>query len=199
MTTSLVALPLSGLLANPPKKRRVLLVDMSPARSVLRAEVMRKRGVDVDCAADVMEARSWWRADLYNLVLIDEDTELGRRDKFCEDVRNATPPQRLAFLVGKPGYLADEPNADVACLPISADAVAPDDLGATLAADGVLPQRWGILEACKQISAVRCMSDARSKAIRQRPAPPRDCEPQRTKRRAAELDALSELQRGELQ
>ncbi len=34
------------------------------------------------------------------------------RDKFCDGIRSATPPQRLAFLVGKPDYLADSPNAD---------------------------------------------------------------------------------------
>jgi hypothetical protein len=202
MTAALLALPLSGVLDPPAKKRRVLLVDMSPARSDLRAEVMRKRGMDVDCAADMIEARSWWRADLYNLVLIDGDTELGRRDKFCEDMRSATPPQRLAFLVGKPGYLADEPN-QIAAASLQGDNEVPssEDLGTSLLADGlgILPQRWGILEACKQISAVRCMSDARSKAIRQRPAPIRDCEPQRSKRPSVELGALSELQRGELQ
>ena len=36
----------------------------------------------------------------------------GHRDKFCDDIRGATPPQRLAFLVGKPEYLADSPNGD---------------------------------------------------------------------------------------
>src|SRR5881396_3024853 len=112
MTTLMLALPLSNPIRGPVKKRRVLLVDTSPSKRELRAETMRRLGLDVDCAADISEARSWWRADLYNLVLINMQNELGCRDKFCEDVRGAIPPQQLAFLVGKPDYLAELPNAD---------------------------------------------------------------------------------------
>jgi hypothetical protein len=60
---------------------------------------MRKFGMDVDCAADVDEARSWWKADFYDLVLINMENAKGYRDRFCDDIRGATPPQRLAFLV----------------------------------------------------------------------------------------------------
>ena len=34
------------------------------AKRELRAEAMRRLGMDVDCACDISEARSWWRADL---------------------------------------------------------------------------------------------------------------------------------------
>ena len=80
MTTPEIALPLpppegspaklSPPDASPAKKKRVLLLDTSQTRRDLRADVMRRLGIDVDCAADVLEARCWWRADLYNLVLI---------------------------------------------------------------------------------------------------------------------------------
>src|SRR5947208_4617402 len=109
MTTLMLALPLSNPIRGPVKKRRVLLVDTSPSKRELRAETMRRLGMDVDCAADISEARSWWRADLYNLVLINIDRKQGHRDKFCDDMRSATPPQQLAFLrseerrVGKEG------------------------------------------------------------------------------------------------
>src|SRR5947199_9372220 len=112
MTTLMLALPLSNPIRGPVKKRRVLLVDTSPSKRELRAETMRRLGMDVDCAADISEARSWWRADLYNLVLINAQTDVGQRDDFCESVRNATPPQQLAFLVGKPEYLANAPKAN---------------------------------------------------------------------------------------
>src|SRR5438132_618633 len=112
MTTLMLALPLSNPIRGPVKKRRVLLVDTSPSKRELRAETMRRLGMDVDCAADISEARSWWRADLYNLVLINMENEQGHRDKFCDDMRSATPPQQLAFLVGKPEYLADSPNTN---------------------------------------------------------------------------------------
>jgi CheY-like chemotaxis protein len=114
MTTSIPNLAFSQRIPPPIKKKRVLLVDSSGAKRDLRAEILRKLGMDVDCAADISEARTWWRADLYNLVLISAENEHGRRDKFCEDIRGATPPQRLAFLVGKPEYLADSPNPDTA-------------------------------------------------------------------------------------
>src|SRR5213076_161472 len=112
MTTLMLALPLSNPIRGPVKKRRVLLVDTSPSKRELRAEVMRKLGMEVDCAADISEARSWWRADLYDLVLINVDKGAGHRDKFCDDIRSATPRQQLAFLVGKPEYLANVPGLD---------------------------------------------------------------------------------------
>jgi len=71
MTTLLPPpLSLSAPIPGVEKKKRVLLVDTSQAKRELRAEVMRKLGMDVDCAADIAEARSWWRAAFYDLVLI---------------------------------------------------------------------------------------------------------------------------------
>jgi len=70
VTTTVVALPLSIPEGGAAKKKRVLLLDTSQTKRDLRADVMRKLGIEVDCAADILEARCWWRADLYNLVLI---------------------------------------------------------------------------------------------------------------------------------
>src|SRR6058998_853587 len=112
MTASTLTFPVPNIGASPLKKKRVLLVDTSATKRDLRAETMRKLGLEVDCAADISEARSWWRADLYDLVLINMQNELGHRDRFCQDIRGAMPPQQLAFLVGKPEYLADSPNTD---------------------------------------------------------------------------------------
>jgi len=56
---AIAAIPLSVNLPVGDKKKKVLLVDMSSYSRDLRAEVMRKRGMDVDCAADIAEARSW--------------------------------------------------------------------------------------------------------------------------------------------
>jgi len=49
MNTPLLALPLATNIPGSLKKKRVLLVDASPAKRDLRAEVMRKLGMDVDC------------------------------------------------------------------------------------------------------------------------------------------------------
>lgn len=200
MNTPMLPLPLASLLAAPLKKKRVLLVDASPTKRDLRAETMRKLGVDVDCAADISEARVWWRADLYNLVLFSVGSELEPRDKFCEHIRSATPPQQLAFLVGKPDYLADMPNTDDApSVPKEGDPGLWGDVRAALSANiGGVGQRWGILEACRRISAVRSVASARSRAMREKPAPPRDTEAQRFKR-TTESQTLPEQPREEMQ
>jgi CheY-like chemotaxis protein len=180
----------------------VLLIDTSRAKRDLRSETMRKLGVDVDCAADISEARCWWRADLYDLVLVHVDDASAPRDKFCDDMRNATPPQQIMFLVGKPEYLATMPSLDTDLVPLSlADDSAAEpgiwnDVKTALTAKlkDAPAQRWGILEACRRISAVRSVSEARSKAVRNRPMPPRDSEIVQSKR-TDEVDLLAQLVR----
>jgi len=174
VTAPIVALPLSTADGIPAKKKRVLLLDTSQTKRDLRAEVMRKLGIEVDCAADVLEARCWWRADLYNLVLINVAGETDSRDKFCTDLRSATPPQRIAFFVGGPEYLASAPHSDEAPAEPDADALHKEMVAAMLAQDSVSSsQRWGILEACRKISSVRAVSEVRTRAIRETPRPSR--------------------------
>jgi CheY-like chemotaxis protein len=180
------------------KKKRVLLVDTSHAKRELRAEVMRKLGMDVDCAADIAEARSWWKAALYDLVLINMEKGLGYRDKFCDDIRGATPPQRLAFLVGTPAYLSDAPTADEEMPAQHIDQRMVDGLDVAPTADRAnVKPRWGILEATRRISAVRSASVARTQAMRSLPAPPRDLEGRPSKRNPAPT-SLDDLLREEL-
>ena len=159
-----------------PKKKRVLLVDSSRVKRDLRSETMRKLGVEVDCAADISEARCWWRPGLYDLVLIhvvDDDKPV---ERFCADVRNATPPQQTMFLVGRPLFLSVSPDGNAQteenAPPMSAKEAALADV--SLGSDGK-PQRWGLLEACRRISAIRSVCDARTRAIH-RPEPRRDSE-----------------------
>ncbi|HEX6501857.1 MAG TPA: hypothetical protein VF011_01325 [Terriglobales bacterium] len=187
MTAPLLGLPGTGASASSQnadaKKKRVLLVDSCRAKRDIRAETMRRLGAEVDCAADISEARGWWKPDLYDLVLLHVEDELAHRDKFCDDVRSAAPGQQIAFLVGKPKYVAGHPNGQRASAAEQEDPVlAPHS--ATIApptsADG--SQRWGILEACRRISAVRSVADARTRAIRERPMPPRDLETAALKR-----------------
>jgi hypothetical protein len=172
MITSVLVLPepTPGI---PARKKRVLLLDSSQTKRDLRADVMRKLGIEVDCAADVLEARCWWRADLYNLVLISVAGEIDSRDQFCTDIRGANPPQRIAFFVGGPEYLAAAPHSDEA--PAEPDDALRKEMVAALLAQaaGNSSQRWGILEACRKISSVRSASEARSRAIRETPRPSR--------------------------
>jgi hypothetical protein len=162
---------------------------------------MRKLGMDVDCAADITEARSWWRADLYDLVLINAEKGSGHRDRFCDDIRSATPRQQLAFLVGKPEYLANVPGLDgESVLPTHRDESLIGDVKTALSLNlADLSQRWGIMEASRRISAVRSASNARTKAMRERPAPPRDLEMRNGKRSPDEPASLDDLLREEMQ
>jgi CheY-like chemotaxis protein len=201
MTTSFFTTPLSQPLPRQLKKKRVLLVDTSSTRD-LRAEVMRKLGMDVDCAADLTEARAWWRADLYGLVIMNMHTELLDRDQFCEDLRTAKPPQQVAFLVGKPDYLGKAPNGGegMAALQASVESNCGNGDPAVGVANSLAdsaPVKWGILEASRQISAVRSLAHARTKAVRERPAPARDAEI-RVFKRATEPATLDQLLKEEM-
>lgn len=192
MNTPLLALPPSAPLPDAVKKKRVLLVDSSNARRDLRAEALRQHGIYVDIAADIPEARSWWRPALYDLVLINMERGRGQRDKFCDDIRKATPTQRLAFLVGQPAYLVDLPNADQELLMERGDepaAVATTKI-ARPADPGDLTQRGSILEASRRISAVRSASVARGRAMRALPPPTRDSEGRPSKAIPSSLDDL---------
>jgi hypothetical protein len=168
MTTPVPLLPQPNSGGIPAKKKRVLLLDTSQTKRDLRADGMRKLGIEVDCAADVIEARGWWRADLYNLVLIHVAGETDSRDRFCTDLRSATPPQRIAFFVGGPEYLAAAPDSDEAPAEPDADARHKE-----MVAGNSSQQRWGILEACRKISSVRAASEARTRTIRETPRPSR--------------------------
>jgi CheY-like chemotaxis protein len=199
MNTPLVSLSVCAPIPDAVKKKRVLLIDTSHAKRDLRAEVMRKVGMEVDSAADIAEARIWWRPALYDLVLINMEKGRGHRDKFCDDLRNATPPQRLAFLVGRPEYLTDLPSEDQEL------AMESSDKGAAIgSAKGTFPidpgdttRRWGILEASRQISTVRSASIARKQAMRTLPPPSRDCEG-RSARTSATPTSLDDLLKEEL-
>ncbi len=128
MTAPIIALPLSIAEGSSGKKKRVLLLDTSQPKRDLRANVMRKLGIE----------------------------------------------ERIAFFVGGPEYLAATPHSDQLTGAADADSL-QKELAAVLLATGsaVSQQRWGILEACKRISSVRSVSEARSRAIRELPQPSR--------------------------
>lgn len=185
MTTSIISLNSTSDLLGPlkSKRKRILLIDETNASRDLRAETMRKLGIEVDCAVDLVEARSWWRPDLYNLVLIQIGDDNGRRDRFCDDLRRATPPQRIMFLVGKPAYLSDSPGEALTVV-IDPEEGAKETPQATLKIDAFRGQgpQWGVLEASRRISLVRSEAAARTRALRQKPAPVRDSEGRESRR-----------------
>ena len=198
MTTSFMTLPISSPIPGPSKRKRVLLLDDSTAKRELRAEAMRKLGVDVDCAADLSEARSWWRVDLHNLVLINMVGSDDHLETFCDEVRAATPSPQLAFFVGKPEYFAHAPSPAPAAIAGEGETL-PEGLPESKPAnDNGKMLQWGIMAASRKISAVRSVSVARSMAMRNRPTPPRDLEVRASKRAEIMTQLASELHKKEL-
>jgi CheY-like chemotaxis protein len=145
-------------------KKRVLLVNTRATQRDLRAKIMRKMGVEVDCAADISEARSLWQADSYSLVLVDVRNDSNKVQEFCDEIRHSKPPQTVAFLVGKPEYLAISPVVDdgAAEPPHSGHAAWGEMVIATYAnACEGLPRRHGFQEASWRIAATRSLKDPR--------------------------------------
>lgn len=160
-----MSIPASLLVPSPPAaKKRVLLVDTYPTKRDLRAKMLRQLGAEVDCAADVSEARSLWQAGSYNLVLVDVRNDSINVQEFCDEIRAAKPPQAVSFLVGQPEYLSGTPavEAEVASRVAGANTPWGETVISLFAnACEALPRRWGFQEASLRIAAVRSMHDPR--------------------------------------
>jgi CheY-like chemotaxis protein len=145
-------------------RKRVLLVDTYATKRDLRSKIMRKFGVDVDCAANITQARSLWQADSYSLVLVDVRNDSANVQEFCDEVRNAKPPQSIAFLVGKPEYLAGSPvSDDGVASPAQESHGAWGEMVIAMYANAcvALPRRYGFQEASWRIAATRSLKDPR--------------------------------------
>ncbi|HKC70708.1 MAG TPA: response regulator [Terriglobales bacterium] len=153
---------MNQVLAPAASKKRILLVVSDDVRRDLRARVLRKLGADVECAADISEARSLWRADFYNLVLFDVVRDARNAEEFCAEVKTAKPPQAVAFLVGKPDYIAASPRSEgpAADGDINGHG-AWGEVVASLFASACegLSRRWGFQEAAWRIAAARSVKD----------------------------------------
>ena len=145
-------------------RKRILLLATYATKRDLRAKILRKMGIEIDCAADIAEARLLWQADAYNLVLVDVRNDSQNLRAFCDQVRGAKPPQTVAFLVGKPVYLAGSPSPDDG-LEVSAESEQGPWAEMVVAlyahACGALPRRWGFVEASWRIRATRSLKDPR--------------------------------------
>jgi CheY-like chemotaxis protein len=152
---------MNQVLSTAASKKRILLVVSDDVRRDLRARVLRKLGADVECAADISEARSVWRADSYDLVLLDVVRDARNAEEFCTEVKAAKPPQAVAFLVGKPDYVAASPRINVATDGDINGQGAWGDVVASLFASACqgLTRRWGFQEAAWRIAAARSVKD----------------------------------------
>jgi hypothetical protein len=153
-------------IANSNRKKRVLLVDSIASKRDLRARVLRQMGVEVDCAADISEARALWQADSYNLVLLDVRREPANVEAFCTEMQDTKTPQRIAYLVGKPEYLGAAPGIEAELAQdVSRGKTIWSEVVASLFIDSceLLPRRYGFVEASWRIAATRSLKDPRPK------------------------------------
>ena len=141
-------------------KKLVLMVVTRSPKNNLRANVLRKHGLDVVCANHIGDARMMWHPDTYDLVLFDLRHENGAAEELCRDMRADSPEQRIAFLVGKPEYLASSPSANE----LAADEAPKryEEILRQLMATAceALPQRGGFLEATWRMSLARAVKPA---------------------------------------
>ncbi len=87
--------------------KKVLLIDEKQTTRDTRANVLRGHGVEVDAADSLQRARVLWRPRRYDLILLDVRGHLpGEALEFYEQIRDVSPRQRFAFLVGPPLYLS---------------------------------------------------------------------------------------------
>ena len=87
--------------------KKVLLIDRNKPTRDVRVRVLQSHGVQVRVAEDLSGARFLWRPNVYDLILLDVRRHLpGEALEFYEQIRNASPRERFAFLVGPPAYLS---------------------------------------------------------------------------------------------
>ncbi len=87
--------------------KKVLLVDNNQPTREVRVSVLRGHGVEVEAAADFSSARSLQRLHRYDWIFLDVRRHFpGEALQFYEQIKDASPQQRFAFLVGPPAYLS---------------------------------------------------------------------------------------------
>jgi CheY-like chemotaxis protein len=142
------------------KKHILLVVSHSPTNS-LRANVLRKHGIDVVCAHHMGDARLLWHPGSYDLVLFDVHCDNSAALELADEIKAECPGQRIAFLVGRPEYLAASPRENGGNDRAGQDAP-PKRHEETLrqlmaTACEALPRRGGFLEATWRMSLARAV------------------------------------------
>jgi DNA-binding NtrC family response regulator len=95
--------------------KRVLLVDRCQATREARAAVLRTHGVEVHEAEEISAARFLWQPNVYDLVMLDVRRYFpGEALELYEQIRGASPRQRIVFLTGPPKYLSHTWPCEVA-------------------------------------------------------------------------------------
>ncbi len=93
-------------------KKCVLLMDTNPERRALRKKIMALHGVEMIGASDLEEASLVWHPDRYDMVLIDIRRDHRGAVALRDEIKKDSPDQIVAFLVGRPNFVALQPAVD---------------------------------------------------------------------------------------
>jgi CheY-like chemotaxis protein len=142
-------------------RKRILLVDANLVSQTRRAGMLRQRGVEVTCAADMAHAQLLWHAESYNLVIMDATNLYEGAMSFCKSIKLERPEQLITFLVGQPEFLSSSPLQDaVAQNRPSASVRNAHTLLAT--ASDKFSRGTGIMNCASQISTRRALNKLQS-------------------------------------
>lgn len=154
-------------------KISVLLMDMNSERRALRTKILTLRGAEVVGATDLLEAASVWHRDRYDLILIDIRMDHGACIAWRDEIKKEDPRQVVAFLVGKPDFIALDPCVG-SYIPEEHGMQWGDSLRVAIRKGCVsLPQRNGLVEARWRIATTKKLNGSPTRT----PQPPSSVEP----------------------
>jgi len=149
-----------------PHKTSILLIDRNSERRALRIKVLTLRGVDVVGASDVIEATSMWQPDRYDLILVDIRMDHRSSIAWRDEIKKQKPKQIVAFLVGRPNYIALDPLIGSYVTEEQGSHWGDAMRDAISNGCASLPQRNGLLEARWRIAAGKKLNGTSSRATR---------------------------------
>jgi CheY-like chemotaxis protein len=136
-------------------KKCVLLMDTNGERRALRKKIMALHGVEMIGACDLEEAGLVWHPDRYDMVLIDIRRDYRGALAFRDEIKKDSPDQIVAFLVGRPDFVALQP-APGSYVPEAHGMEWGESLRTAVREScELLPQRNGFVEASWRIAAAK--------------------------------------------
>ncbi len=139
-------------------KKCVLLMDTNPERRTLRKKIMALHGVQMIGASDLEEAALVWHPDRYDMVLIDIRRDHHGALALRDEIKRDSPDQIVAFLVGRPNFVALQPSQGSYVPEEHAMEWGESLRTAVRESCESLPQRNGFVEASWRIAATKARS-----------------------------------------
>jgi hypothetical protein len=150
-------------------KISILLMDTNSERRTLRKKIMALRGVEVIGASDLLEASSIWQRDRYNMVLLDIRMDYRGCMALRDEIKKEDPQQIVAFLVGRPNYVALDPSLGSYLVEDHGMQWGDSLRKAVRESCDLLPQRYSFVEASWRIAASRRMNGTSQNAVEAQP------------------------------